>query len=148
MIVKGQNLRLFVNQKVILCATACTIHYTADLEETSTKDDTGDWKTSECVGKSWDGSADALMAVDNTTTAQKLDDLTSLIGVKVGVQFLATEGANNRVVDTGGFARYGEAIINDISINAGNRQNVTYSIQFTGVGALGDGPSAPTTPTE
>lgn len=145
MIQKGQNLRLFINNKCIAVAKSCTMHISADLEDVSSKDSTGDWKEQECTGKSWDGSAEALMKVPETdTSANNVGDLVALIGTKVAIQYTSTTGTMNRELVSGKFAYYGEAIVNDISINAGNKANVTYSIQFTGVGALtsGQAPSA------
>lgn len=138
MVIKGQNLRLFLGDKVIACATSCTLHVSADLEDTSTKDDTGDWKKQEATGKSWDCSADALMTVETDSSANTLNDIFALIGTQVTIEFLTTSGEKNRVVATG-FAQHGNAIVNDISINAGNKQNVTYSIQMGGNGPLASG---------
>lgn len=138
MVIKGQNLRLFLDGKVIACATSCTLHVSADLEDTSTKDDTGDWKKQEVTGKSWDCSADALMTVDTDSNANNLNGIFALIGTQVTVEFLTTSGDQNRAVATG-FAQHGNAIVNDISINAGNKQNVTYSIQMSGNGPLASG---------
>jgi predicted secreted protein len=45
-----------------------------------------------------------------------------------------TQGAQNRVMNQGLYT--GTAIINDFSLTAGNKQNVTYSVQGQGVGEL------------
>lgn len=132
--IKGQNLRISLGGKIVAAATSCSIHYAAQLEDSSTKDDTNDWSNQECTGKSWDGSADALVVIDASETGLKAFDTLALLGTKVSVSFEHTSGEKNRVVS--GVIYSGEAIINDVSISAGNRQNATYSIQFTGVGEL------------
>lgn len=144
-ILKGQNLRLFLNKKVIGCSTSCTLHLSADLEDTSTKDSTGMYKMQECTGLSWDCSVDALMQVAQTVTGEKtVDDIMDLIGQDVIIEFVPTSGDNNRTRDDDHFIKHGHAIVNDISINAGNRSNVTYSVQLSGNGPLTSGPSIET----
>jgi hypothetical protein len=59
-----------------------------------------------------------------------------LAQAKVQVQFEQTQGEKNRVAVTGGAVYSGYAWVNDISINAGNRQNTSYTIQMTGDGQL------------
>lgn len=135
MILKGQNFRVRVGGKVIACATSCTCHASAQLEETSSKDSTGDWTEQEAVSKSWDFSADALMQVDATDlTALGFDDVMDLIGEKVEIDFVQTNGDKNR--NEVKVYRKGTAIINDVSQTMANKQNGTYSVQGQGCGPL------------
>lgn len=59
--IKGQNLRLVVNDKCVAGATSCSLHIAATVEDSSTKDDTGDWARNEITGLSWDAQSDAVM---------------------------------------------------------------------------------------
>lgn len=77
-----------------------------------------------------DISADALYSVDTDATGINGEDALDLIlaGEEVDVTFSPTTGAKNR--ETTGTVYSCKAIVNDISVNAPNRQNVTYSIQM------------------
>lgn len=63
MVIKGQNLRVMVGNpaKCVAAAVSCQVHLVLQLEDTSTKDSTGGWQEQEPVGKSWDGTVDALV---------------------------------------------------------------------------------------
>ena len=139
---KGQNLRLFLgqtegNELAVACATSCTLHLSAETEETTTKDSTGDWKEQDATSKGWDLSSDSLVNVDSTdATGIQTFDLTELIGRKVFIKWQETEGDKNRVAKSGGVCYSGQAIVSDVSITAANKQNGTASIQLQGTGKL------------
>lgn len=146
-VIKGQNLRLKIgtgtSQKYIAFATTCTVHVSATLEDSSTKDSTGDWQNQEITGLAWDISTDALFSVDTDATGQNAQDALDLVLAKqkVFIEFeIGTSGAKNRV--DGSVAYSGWAWVNDISISAPNRQNATYSLQAQGDGALFSGRSS------
>ncbi len=143
MYIKGQNFRVKINGKYVACATSCSLHVAANLEDATTKDSTGPWQEQACVGKSWDGQAEGVMSVQTTndTTGVYAPDLTELVGETVTIEYEQTTGAKNRVAADAATGeqlyRYsGSAIINDVSISAPNRQNTTYTVQFTGTGEL------------
>lgn len=119
-------------------ATSCTVHVSLNLEESSTKDSTNNFTEQTPTGISWDMSCDALYSVDADATGvnaiSALD--TVLAQQKVQVQFEQTQGEKNRVAVSGGAVYSGYAWVNDISINAANRQNTSYTIQLTGDGQL------------
>ena len=137
-IIKGQNLRITLGGKFVAFATSCTVHVSQNLEESSTKDSTNAATEQTPTGISWDMSCDALYSVDADATGvngvNALD--TVLAQAKVQVQFEQTEGDKNRVAVSGGAVYSGYAWVNDISINAANRQNTSYTIQLTGDGQL------------
>lgn len=138
-VIKGQNLRVMVGGKCIAMATSCTFHVSAQLEDTSTKDSTGDWQEQEVVGLSWDASTESLVTLtDNGTNGELPQDLLSLIINKtmVTLTFDQTAGTNNRTGQNATIKRSGSAYLNDLSISAQNRSNATISAQFTGTGAL------------
>ena len=71
--IKGQNLRVLVGNplKCVAAALSCQVHIAVQLAEVSTKDSDGDWQEQEPVGKSWDGSVEALVS-DGLYDAQKV----------------------------------------------------------------------------
>ena len=137
-VIKGQNLRISIGGKFIAFATSCTLHVSAKLEDSSTKDSTGDWDEQEITGMGWDISTDALYSVDKDTNGVNGEDAIDMILAKpaVDITFEATGGEKNRVAVTGSNKYEGKAIVNDISVKAQNKQNTTYTLQATGTGEL------------
>lgn len=137
--IKGQNLRVMVGGRCVAMATSATIHVAAQTEDSSTKDDTGDWAENEVVGLSWDASTDSLVTLtDNGTNGELPVDLLSLIINKTKVQltFDTTAGTNNRTGQNSAIKKSGYAYLTDYSLTAPNRQNSTLTCQFSGTGAL------------
>lgn len=137
--IKGQNLRVMVGGKCIAMATSCTFHIGTSLEDSSTKDSTGDWQEQEVVGLNWDASCDSLVTlVDNGSNGELPADLLSLIinKTKVTLTFDQTAGTNNRTAQNAAIKRSGNAYVTDVQITAQNRANSTCTVQFTGTGAL------------
>ena len=128
-----------VGGKCIAMATSCQIHISAELQDSSTKDSTGDWQEQEVTGLSWDAQTDSLVTLeDNGTNGELPQDLLSLIinKTKVTLTFDQTAGANNRVGQNSVIKRSGEAYLSDYSLSAQNRQNSQLTCQFTGTGSL------------
>lgn len=137
--IKGQNLRVMVGGKCIAMATSCTFHVAAQMEDSSTKDDTGDWQNQEVVGLSWDASTDSLVTLtDNGSNGELPTDLFSAMIAKTAVTltFDTTASTNNRTAQNSAIKKSGSAYISDISITAANRANSTMTVQFQGTGAL------------
>ena len=137
--IKGQNLRVMVGDKCIAMATSCQFHISAELQDSSSKDSTGDWQEQEVTGLSWDAQTDSLVTLeDNGTNGELPQDILSLIINKTKVQltFDQTAGANNRVGQNSVIKKTGEAYVSDVQITAQNRQNSTMTVQFQGTGAL------------
>ena len=138
-IIKGQNLRVMEGGKCIAMATSCQIHVGTQLEDSSTKDSTGDWQEQEVTGLNWDVTTDSLVTLeDNGTNGELPQDMLSLIinKTKVTLSFDTTSGANNRVGQNSVIKRSGEAYLTDYNLTAPNRQNSTLNCKFTGTGAL------------
>jgi ABC-type molybdate transport system substrate-binding protein len=55
---------------------------------------------------------------------------------KTSVGWDQTAGAQNREAQTAAFARSGQAILNDLTINANNRATIQVTCQYQGSGAL------------
>ena len=136
---KGQNLRILVGGKCIAMATECTFHIAAQTEDSSTKDDTGDWAMNEVVGLSWDASTQSLVTLtDNGSNGELPTDLFSAMINKtlLTLTFDTTSGTNNRTAGNSALKKTGTAYLTDLSVSAVNRQNSTISAQFTGTGAI------------
>ena len=137
-VIKGQNLRILLGGKCVAFATSCTVHVSLNLEESSTKDSTNNFTEQTPTFISWDMSCDALYSVDadarGVNAISALD--TVLAQQKVQVQFEQTQGEKNRVAVSGGAVYSGYAWVNDISVQASNRTNTSYTIQLTGDGQL------------
>ena len=144
-VIKGQNLRLKIAGKFVGFATSCTVHVSASLEDSSTKDSSdGIFQEQQLTGLAWDISTDALYSVDTDATGINAEGALDAILArqKVDIEFTGTVGTNNRQAT--GHKYTGQAWINDISINAANRQNASYSLQAQGTGPLikSNGPSS------
>lgn len=128
-----------VGGKCIAMATSCQFHISAQMEDSSTKDSTGDFQEQEVTGLSWDAQTDSLVTLeDNGTNGELPQDLLSLIinKTKVTLTFDQTAGANNRVGQNAVIKKTGQAYVSDVQITAQNRQNSTMTVQFQGTGAL------------
>ncbi len=127
---KGQNLRIMINDKCVAFATSCTYHLSASLESNSTKDNEDGFQSQEVVGLAGDISCDALYSATLDSSGVNGQDALDLIlaGQEVTVKFSATTGTKNRQA-VGNYYTC-QAIVNDISVNAPNRQNVSYTIQM------------------
>ena len=129
---KGQNLRILIGSpaKCVAFSTSCTYHLSATLEDSSTKDDAGGFQKQEVTGMAGDISCDALYSVDADASGINGTDALDMLlaGQEVDVEFSPTTGDKNRTAT--GTKYVCKAIVNDISINAPNRQNVTYTIQM------------------
>ena len=137
--IKGQNLRVMVGGKCIAMATSCTFHISAQVEDSSTKDDANDFANNEVTGLSWDAQTESLVTLtDNGVNGELPTDLMSLIlnKTKVTLTFDQTAGTNNRTGQNSAIKRSGQAYLTDYSLSAQNRQNSTLSCQFTGTGPL------------
>lgn len=60
--IKGQNLRIFIDTKVVAAATSCTLHVSTQTESFATKDTPNDFDEVAPVGLTWDASADAVVS--------------------------------------------------------------------------------------
>ena len=138
---KGQNFRLFIDDKCVAASKTCSFEETAELEDISTKDSTGSAKQNSTKGKSWNGSADALVLNLNDSSALNFENLISKIikGTLVSVKFTETEGDQNRTIvsaDKNEITVRGNALINDLTIKSTVNEEITVAIKFMGYGPL------------
>ena len=138
---KGQNFRVFIDDKCVAASKTCSFEETAELEDISTKDSTGSAKQNSTKGKSWNGSADALVLNFNDSDALNFENLILKIikGTLVSVKFTETEGDKNRTIvsaDKNEITVSGKALINDLTIKSTVNEEITVAIKFMGYGPL------------
>ena len=131
--IMGQNFRVFIGGSAVPEATNCQVTIQGNVEDASTKDSVGGWNEEMMTSKQWSAQVDNIDA--------SLSNLRALItrfnsDAKTTVGWDQTAGSQNRVAQHASFARSGQAILNDLSIQAGNRQTIQVSCQYQGSGAL------------
>ena len=131
--VMGQNFRVFMSGAAIPESINCSVSETGSMEDSTTKDTEGSYAQEQMTAKDWSVSVDSL-AADLTTLRALITAFNS--DSKLTVGWDQTAGAQNRVAQNAAFARSGQAILNDLSIQANNRTNIQTTLQFQGSGAL------------
>lgn len=126
--IKGQNLRIFVNNVVIAAAQQCQLSVNLDVKQISTKDDTDDFAQNIALKLSWSVSANGVVTVD--PTRNDAASLMDRIGETVRVELATASGDMNS--DMGDQLLAGDAIISDVQVQANNEEESTYSVQLTG----------------
>ena len=129
----GQNFRVFVGGSAVPEATNCQVTIQGNLEDATTKDSTGGWNEEQMTSKQWSvqvDDVDASLATLRTLITRFNSDSKTTVG------WDQTAGAQNREAQNAAFARSGQAILNDLSINANNRTTIQVSCQYQGSGAL------------
>ena len=104
-----------------------------NVEDGSTQDSTGGFNEEQMTSKQWSvqvDSYDASLATLRALITRFNSDAKTTVG------WDQTSGAQNRVAQNAAFARSGQAILNDLSIQANNRQTIQVSCQYQGSGAL------------
>lgn len=137
---KGQNYRIFIDERVVAEETSCSVTRGVDTEEAANKDLASDSTSGEIGGANpiptyknmqFQVEAQGEGAIALFQTALSLMNATG--GV---VGWAPTNGTNNRTVQSALNAV--KAICNDLTINAPNRQPVTCSAQFIAIPGTAD----------
>jgi predicted secreted protein len=129
----GQNFRAFVGSAAVPEATNCQVTIQGNLEDATTKDSTGGWNEEQMTSKQWSvqvDDVDASLATLRALITRFNSDSKTTVG------WDQTAGAQNREAQNAAFARSGQAILNDLSIQANNRTTIQVSCQYQGSGAL------------
>jgi len=126
--IKGQNLRIFLNNVVIAAAQQCQLSVNLDVKQISTKDDTDDFASNIALKLSWSVSANGV--VTNDPDRNDVTSLMDRIGQTVRVELATASGDQNS--DMGEQLLAGDAIISDVQIQANNEEESTYTVQLTG----------------
>jgi predicted secreted protein len=134
---KGQNFRVLIydetasKYKCIGMSTSCTINLTANVDESSTKDDVGGSSKPEVTSLAWSVSVESLNVVDAAailTTFKAMEPVT--------LMWDETGTTNNQAPENTAAARHGQAFLNDLTLNFNDRENSAKSLQFTGASPL------------
>lgn len=140
---KGQYTRLLLSttanpSTVIAAAKQMALHGSAQTEDSSTKDTTGDALEFEVTGQSYDITGSGLVLTPNDTL------LTGGLGLNdfegwVKDQLLywricVMEGTNNRTIVEE--IAHGQGKLTNLQISAPSKQNVTYNYTLNGYGAI------------
>lgn len=147
-VIKGGDLMLFIGGKSIGYATSHTLSISADMKETSTKDSAGKWQTSEAGVLSWTASSENLCG--DSVAGIGYDELFDYMIARQPIEAVfalegnSTDYANGKLdaVPTAGWTAKsgngykGKVIINSLEKNAPNGDNATFTVNFTGTGAL------------
>lgn len=142
---KGQFVRLFLGSdntavpaKVVAYAKQLSLHVSMSLESATTKDTEGDWEVQEPTALSFDISSNALArSGDNITSTVQGQDFASIEAIyeasaPVRFKIANVSGANNR---TSGFVICsGSVVVTQLTLNAPNRQNASYTANLAGYG--------------
>jgi hypothetical protein len=131
--IMGQHFRVFVAGAAVPEAVNCSVTISGNMEDSTTKDTVGSYAQEQMTAKDWNVSVDNIDA--------SLANLRALItrfnsDEKVTVGWDQTAGTQNRVAQNAPFAKSGQAILNDLSIQANNRTNIQVTCQYQGSGAL------------
>lgn len=140
--IKGQHFRLFVGSGGVATANAvpeetnCSITIQANTEDTSSKDTEGLYNKETVVSTQWSAQVDSYQASPNQLRAiLRMFNASEAVGVGFD-QTTGATGTQNRVPAEANFAREGQALLNDVSMQFDDRTAVSVSLQFQGTGAL------------
>lgn len=131
--VKGSNFRAFVGGSAVAESTSCQVTLQGNMEDERTQDSVGDFAQEQMTSRGWSvqvDSFDASVASLRALITQFQSDSKPTVG------WDQTAGAQNRVAQNAAFARSGSAILNDLSIQASDRQTIQTTAQYQGSGAL------------
>ncbi len=125
MILKGQQIKLKLDGKVIAKSQGCTLNISANTTDESSKDDADPFFDSPSV--------DTVV-----WTAQNESFVADIAGLKeIFTKFLSRGSFSVEVYDDGGVTTtQGQAIITGITLSAPNNGKATLSISLTGNGVL------------
>ena len=133
---KGQNFRAFVGGNAVPEASSCQVSITGNMEDAKTKDSEGSFGQEQMTSRSWSVQVDSYEA----TAASLIAVIQQFVSdEKVTVGWDETKivaGSQNRTPNNAAFARSGQAILNDFTIQANNRTNIQVTRQYMGAGAL------------
>lgn len=140
--IKGQNLRILFGPdashlQCVAAAQSCSLRVDAITAETDNKDTEGVWQQKEITQIDWEVECQALVTVGTDSTGRQLANLT--VGNTYTLRLSQTAGATgqqNRDAVTNRLQLTGTAILTDLTINAKNREDSTYTAKFIGDGEL------------
>lgn len=139
--IQGSDMMLFVNGKSIAYATSHTLTINGDTQDTSNKDEGGgDWASNEISKLSWTAKSENMYSIDGA--GSNFGDLFDLMVAKTPITatFSKKTETTTEVPENGWTASKpdyeGKVVITSLELNAPNGEYATYTVEFTGVGAL------------
>ena len=139
--IKGGSMMLFVGGKSAACATSHELTVTMETVSTANKDTGGDWDTNEGGLLSWTAKSENVASIGEAGLTQ--DDLLDLMIKKEPVEVVfGPKKEEGNVVPASGWTpavsgvRKGKALITNVTQNAPNGENTTFTVDFTGTGPL------------
>ena len=136
-VIMGSDLMVFIGTKTIGFATSCSLELSGDATDISNKDFGNGWSSSKITNRSWTVSEDLFDAYVNGT------ELT--IKWQPTTNYNAAERVNDKPQAgwTGAGVSYsGKATVTSLSASADNGSAGTFSVTFTGIGAITKTPAA------
>lgn len=140
---KGQYIRLLLAttanpSTVVAAAKQLSLHGSAQTEDSSTKDTTGDALEYEVTGQSYDITGSGLVLTPNDallTGGLGLNDFEGWVKDQLLYwRICVMEGTNNRTVVEE--IAHGQGKLTNLQIQAQNKQNATYNYTLNGYGAI------------
>lgn len=139
--IKGGDMMLFLGGNSIAYATSHTLSINGDTQDTSNKDEGGgDWASNEVSKLSWSATSENMYSIDGA--GDNFDDLFDLMVKKEPITATFSKKSETTTdVPEGGWTASkpdyeGKVVITSLELNAPNGEYATYTVQFTGVGAL------------
>ena len=145
---KGQNFRILIYDttatkfKCIGMSQSCTVNLTANVDDSSTKDDVGGSAKPEVTSNAWSVSVESLNVVDAGAMLTAIKSMTPFT-----LMWDETSTTDNQSIEEASYARKGQAYINDLTLQFDDRTNSAKSLQFQGTSALEKLTTTPSTDT-
>lgn len=133
MVIKGQNLRIFLGNRVLAMALTCSCEIGTVLKEISNKDVVGGWVENRVVGQNWSVKAQSVVC-DDIDYGVTPEELKEMVGTTVQVDFAYASGEHN--AEKGDMLVTGYAILSDVNFTAEKRQRGLVDVTLTGTGRI------------
>lgn len=148
-LIKGSDVLIWVGDKTIGFSQSMTISMSGEATAVSNKSAGNGWQSNILASRSWTASSDAVYAVDVYSTECSYEDLYDayINGTSVTLSWGVNQNAGattGRVADVdkangwkkSGTYYTGSAIITNLELSASNDDSASYSVEFTGSGAI------------
>ena len=139
-IFNGTNLVVLVGTEVVAHSTSCSLSVSADLPDATTKSSDG-WAQEIGGLKNWSLTTDGLATVEPTGANFVVGDIFTQLASRTAVTVKFTTVSTGSTVVPGDLVWSGLAFIESLDITADMESPATYSVSFTGTGALTQAPN-------
>jgi predicted secreted protein len=139
-IFNGTNLVVLVGTEVVAHSTSCSLSVSVDLPDATTKSSNG-WADQIGGLKSWSLTTDGLATVEPTGANFVVGDIFTQLASRTAVTVKFTTVSTGSTVVPGDLVWSGLAFIESLDVTADMESPATYSVSFTGTGALTQAPN-------